>query len=279
MTTLSEVLPQPFSAAVFLSADASTRRISLQIARIAPHFRIALVSGEHGTGKLTVAHSMHRLSPAAAGTFTALDCTAFATSSTAHCTHTTSGTLYLQSLECVPLSRQAALLERLDSVSRHLRILLSNEADLRGLLASGRLLQPLYDRVAALAIRLTPLRERRDSLPLLASDILKHHNPSAWFNDQSLACLEEHLWPGNLDELWHFIAHQAANASGEVTPAHLNLPAPAPGPIPAIRLEQVIERHVIDVVQRCAGNKLRAAELLGISRSTLYRMLEAATHN
>ena len=279
MTAITAILPEAFSAAVFLPGDASARRLALQIERIAPHFRIALLTGERGTGKLTVAHRMHALSPVAAGSLTVLDASVFADSANDASAHAAPGSLYLEGLDLVPLNRQPALLERLDAVSRHLRVLLASESELRGLLASGRLLQPLFERVGALSIRLSPLRERRESIALLASAMLESLNPGAWFNEPALARLKDHSWRGNLDELWQVVAQQAATAEGEITSAQIELAPAAPDPTPAIRLEDVVERHVIDVVQRCAGNKLRAAELLGISRSTLYRMLDAATHN
>jgi DNA-binding NtrC family response regulator len=278
VSTSTSVLPEPFSAAVFLPGDAFARRLSVQIARIAPHFRIALLTGEPGTGKLTVAHEMHRLSPVARGSFTALDASAFASIDSGELAHRTPGTVYLSGVDRVPLDRQPALLERLDSIARHLRIIVAAESDLRGLVASGRMLQALYERVGALAIRLTPLRERRECIDLIASSLLESLTSVAWFSQLALGRLREHPWPDNFDELWQ-IVQQVATLTGEITANQLPLRAPEPSAPPALRLEEVIERHVVEVVQRCSGNKLRAAELLGISRSTLYRMLDAATHN
>lgn len=278
MSTSTSVLPEPFSAAVFLPGDASARRLSLQIARIAPHFRIALLTGEPGTGKLTVAQEMHRLSPVAGGTFTPLNASEFASSESGELTHCTPGTLYLHGLDRIPLDRQPALLERLDSIARHLRIIVATESDLRGLVASGRMLQALYERVGALAIRLTPLRERPESMDLIASSMLESFTSVAWFSQLALGRLREHPWNNNFDELWQLV-QQVSTFTGEITTNQLPLRTPEPSAPPALRLEDVIERHVVEVVQRCSGNKLRAAELLGISRSTLYRMLDAATHN
>jgi len=278
VSTSSSVLPEPFSAAVFLPGDAFARRLCLQIARIAPHFRSALLTGEAGTGKLTVAYEMHRLSPVGCGSFTPLDASAFACSDTGELAHRTPGTIYLRGLDRTPLTCQTNLLERLDSSARHLRIIVAAESDLRGLVASGRMLQALYERVGALAVRLTPLRERRESIDVIASSMLESLNPAAWFSQLALCRLREHPWHGNFDELWQ-VVEQVGAFTGEITANQLPLRSPEPSTPPALRLEEVIERHVVDVVQRCSGNKLRAAELLGISRSTLYRMLDAATHN
>jgi len=278
VSTSTSVLPEPFSAAVFLPGDVSARRLGLQIARIAPHFRIALLMGEPGTGKLTAAREMHRLSPVGRGSFASLDACAFASGDSGELAHRTPGTVYLRGLDRSPLNCQTALLERLDSSARHLRIIVAVESDLRGLVASGRMLQALYERVGALSIRLMPLRERRESIDVIASSMLESLTPSAWFSALALGRLREHPWHGNFNELWQLVG-QVAGLTGEITASQLPLRAPEPSAPPALRLEEVIERHVVDVVQRCSGNKLRAAELLGISRSTLYRMLEATTHN
>jgi DNA-binding NtrC family response regulator len=100
-----------------------------------------------------------------------------------------------------------------------------------------------------------------------------------------LAQLQERLWPNNLRELERVVAQAAALAEGAIVePRHLLAlvdPANAsPASQPAIhieRLHDVIQQHVLAVLTRCGGNKLRAAELLGISRSTLYRMLDAGS--
>lgn len=278
MPTLTSASPEPFSAAVFVPGDATAHRLGLQIARIAPHFRIALLTGEAGTGKLTVARAMHRQSPVSAGSFTSLEAAAFACCDSSELSHRTPGTLYLRDLDRITLDRQPALLERLDSSSRHLRIIVASQSDLRGLVASGRMLQALYERVGALAIRLAPLRERRESIDLIAAAMLQSLNPAAWFSPVALGRLREHCWPENFAELWR-VVEQAASSSDEISADQLQLETHDPSVPATLRLEEVIERHVVDVVQRCSGNKLRAAELLGISRSTLYRMLEAATHN
>jgi DNA-binding NtrC family response regulator len=102
--------------------------------------------------------------------------------------------------------------------------------------------------------------------------------------ESALTQLQDHPWPNNLRELDHVLAQAAALADGNfIEPRHLALAEPtplsttAPTAQKSERLQDVIQQHVLEVLTRCGGNKLRAAELLGISRSTLYRMLESSS--
>jgi transcriptional regulator of acetoin/glycerol metabolism len=102
--------------------------------------------------------------------------------------------------------------------------------------------------------------------------------------EATLAQLQGQMWPNNLHELERVVSQAASLAEGAIIePRHLlslvEAPPSAPAPIKIERLQDVIHNHVLDVLTRCGGNKLRAAELLGISRSTLYRMLDANSVN
>jgi DNA-binding NtrC family response regulator len=216
------------------------------------------------------------------------------------------GTLYLDSIGELPFALQAALFrfiraceERrnlLPPASRSgparidIRILASSDRDLRILSAIGQFRQDLYARLSAVEILVPPLCQRVEDIPILAAWLLRRiadetgRGPKL-LAKSTLAQLQERLWPNNLRELERVVAQAAALAEGAlVEPRHLLAlvePASA-GPVrpPAIhieRLHDVIQQHVLDVLTRCGGNKLRAAELLGISRSTLYRMLDASS--
>jgi DNA-binding NtrC family response regulator len=169
-----------------------------------------------------------------------------------------------------------------------MRILVASDCDLRTLSAVGRFRQDLYAQLSAVEIVIPPLRERLDDIPVLATWLLRRlaeqaGETSNHFSQAGLAHLQERQWPSNLRELEKVDAQSAALAEGKlIEPCHLlalGKPAtiaPAPATAPRIdRLDEVVRRHVLDVLTRCGGNKLRAAELLGISRSTLYRMLDS----
>jgi len=222
------------------------------------------------------------------------------------------GTLYLDSVGELPFTLQAALFrfvraceERRNvpqqSASRSdfrrgeparidTRILASSDRDLRVLAAIGQFRQDLYARLSAVEILVPPLRQRVEDIPILAAWLLRRiadetGQAPKLLAQSTLIQLQERLWPNNLRELERVVAQAAALAEGAVVePRHmLALVEPAsasPVRPPAIhieRLHDVIQQHVLDVLTRCGGNKLRAAEMLGISRSTLYRMLDASS--
>jgi len=221
------------------------------------------------------------------------------------------GTLYLECVGDLPFALQTALfrfirtcLERRDNHRpsgcnlRHrsnplrldTRILASTDRDLRVLAAVGQFRQDLYTSFSAVEILVPSLRQRVEDIPHLV-DWLMHRIAAdsgqgpKLLDKATLAQLQKRLWPNNLRDLERVVTQAAALAGGAcVEPRHLlalvDPPATTPPRSPAIhieRLHDVIQQHVLDVLTRCGGNKLRAAQLLGISRSTLYRMLDAGT--
>ena len=263
---------QPYASEVFAGEGAAVSLLRLQVLRIAPHFRTALVTGERGVGKETVAREMHRLSGGALGPFTRMDVGTFAQKMQQV---NLRGVLYLHGLERLEPSLQERLAGKLRAVQRETRIVFASECDLRAMLATGRLRQNLSSRVGALEIRVGALRDRMEDFDLVAASLLKRVNGVGWFGTGALDTLKGHEWPGNLAELLR-LARQVRSVEGEIGAADLpELVTEAEGD-DAVKLEQVMQRHVFEVLQRCSGNKLRAAKMLGISRSTLYRMLEAA---
>jgi DNA-binding NtrC family response regulator len=169
-----------------------------------------------------------------------------------------------------------------------MRILVASDRDLRTLAAVGRFRQDLYAQLSAVEIVVPPLRERLDDIPVLATWLLRWIEQQTGqspkhFSHCALAHLHQLQWPRNLRELEEVVAQAAALSPASLIelPSLLALGepatiAPAPSAPPRIeRLDEVVQRHVVDVLTRCGGNKLRTAELLGISRSTLYRMLDS----
>jgi DNA-binding NtrC family response regulator len=245
---------------VFTGESAAVTRLRLQVARVAPHFRVALLVGEVGTGVEAVARRMHSLSPAASGEFVSLSAEKFASGAA----FVPAGVLFLHGLEVLDPAAQGEFLRRLHGIARETRVLVATAADPRGMVATGRLRAEVYERVGTLELRVAQLRERIGDLPaLLGADVR--------FGERALDRMRRYAWPGNLLEL----AQVKARVSGlgrVVEPDDLELADSVAEK--AVRLDEVIERHVVQVLERVGGNKLRAAEMLGISRSTLYRMLE-----
>jgi DNA-binding NtrC family response regulator len=269
---------------------AAMRRLRLQVSRLGPHFRTVLVRGEVGTGKELAARALHQNSPGADGPF--VSCQAGALAEWAdneiheQIRRAESGTLFLDSIEEMPLRSQARLAKALEQKA-YTRMIASSSQDLRILTAAGRLRPDLYHRVAMVEIVLESLRHRMEDIPELALHFVRrfarlHRKVVDSLAQGTMERLRQHNWPGNVRELenvlWSAVAHCESNAL-EVD--HLTSMSASKGSAETIevrqsvKLQDVLEQHVQFVLQSCAGNKLRAAELLGISRSTLYRMLDA----
>jgi DNA-binding NtrC family response regulator len=203
------------------------------------------------------------------------------------------GTLFLDEIGNVPLAQQAKLLRVLEtgelqrvgsSKTRRVdvRILSATNADLDQAVAEGRFREDLFYRLNAVEIRLPPVRERREDIPLLAAHFLaasgrKYGRPDLRVNPAAVEALMRHPWPGNVRELRHAVERAVLLAEGEeVGVEHLGL---RPAPNGSLRLENMqlddAERILIrKAISRNRGNISRAAEDLGISRSALYRRLK-----
>jgi DNA-binding NtrC family response regulator len=214
------------------------------------------------------------------------------------------GTLFLDGISEMPLEVQGRLLRiltqyelahsRADASQRDgseridPRIIASTSEDLKILVSTGRFRQELYQRLATVDITLPPLRERIEDLPELAKFFLVRlaqldGRGVRGIADEAMERMQEYRWPGNVAELESTLRNTALQCEGEVLESrHLPLLADASEPEQStasvgknLRLQDVVEQHVLRVLKDCGGNKLRAAEMLGISRSTLYRMLDA----
>ena len=166
------------------------------------------------------------------------------------------------------------------------RIIAASDRDLRTLAAVGQFRQDLYARLSGVEIFVPPLRQRAEDIPELADRLLERFAGAAGtsrkaFADTAIAQLQQWPWPNNLRELERVVEQAAALAEdGVIEPGDL-LTLVGAGPVgpdaaAPVRIEclhEVVQRYVLEVLTRCGGNKVRAAELLGISRSTLYRML------
>ena len=118
-------------------------------------------------------------------------------------------TLYLPGLEALGPPAQVRLLRSLQSLGRTTRIILASCCDLKGMASTGRLRADLYERVGTLQIHVAPLAERLDDIPLIAQAMLQRRNSTAVFTETANARLREHVWHGNLRELWNLCERMA----------------------------------------------------------------------
>lgn len=260
----------PYGEEVFVGSSPAVERLRLQIARIAPHFRVALLTGEDGVGKLSVARRLHSSSPGAGRPFHVIPSAEF---TRAHSSNR--GTVYLTGVESLPPPEQGRLVRALKTLDRETRVIAGTRIDLKSMVSAGKVRPDLFGALGALEMRLAPLRERLSDIPEIAPAILRRLGSAAFVSSAATYRMQNYNWPGNLQELWN-VCKTLSRHPSIITEADLPPLVPIQAdPSLTARLDEVMHRHVADVLQSCAGNKLRAAELLGISRSTLYRMLSA----
>ena len=214
------------------------------------------------------------------------------------------GTLFLDEIGDLPLAIQAKLLrvlqerqiERLGSnrsIDVDVRFVSASLRSLKDEIAEGRFREDLYFRINTVPIRLPPLRERREDIPLLAQAFLREFSGERGkeiesIDDDALELLDGHAWPGNVRELRNVIERAVVFCRGpRVTPEHLpsalrDGPGPAPAPAPAGRAEplrRAVERAESDTIRAAleatGGRRNEAAEILGISRKTLWEKIKA----
>ena len=148
--------------------------------------------------------------------------------------------------------------------------------------AAGKFREDLLYRLNTIEIRLPPLRDRREDIPLLATTFLRHHatryrKPITGFTGPAMQTLLGYPWPGNVRELDHTIERAVLLADQtEIHPADLSLLPPPDGAarLEAMTLDEVERLLVEKALARAGGNVADAAKSLGLSRSALYRRLE-----
>ncbi|MGH7323053.1 MAG: sigma-54-dependent transcriptional regulator [Candidatus Rokuibacteriota bacterium] len=168
----------------------------------------------------------------------------------------------------------------------NIRVIAATNRDLKKRVEEGRFREDLYYRLNVVSLRVPSLRERPEDVPLLAQHFVRKYaaatgKPVTGLAREALARLAQHDWPGNVRELEHAVERAVALASAELILPE-DLPPELSGASPALprlsgrrmTLEEVKRWYVDAVLEETGGNKLRAAEILGIDRRTLYRMLE-----
>ena len=210
------------------------------------------------------------------------------------------GTLMLDEIGDLPHSLQAKLLRFLQERTiervggRHelpvdVRVVGATHQDLRALIKEGRFREDLYYRLAEIVVSIPPLRQRQGDAVLMAHAFLRRfaqeqRRGNLTLAEDAIQAIEAHAWPGNVRELLNAIRRAAIMADGaRVGAADIGLPAPSPaaeGEAPArsdIDLRAVRElaerQAIITALARTSGNIVRASELLGVSRPTLYDLM------
>jgi DNA-binding NtrC family response regulator len=204
------------------------------------------------------------------------------------------GTLFLDEIGNVPLAQQAKLLRTLEtgefervgsSKTRHanVRLLSATNSDLEAEVGSGRFRRDLLFRLNTVELRLPPLRDRREDIPLLGNHFLQRHakryrKQFQGFEEDAARALLAHSWPGNVRELDHTIERAVLMASNpKIRVDDLGLQSSQPSvavQIEDMSLEEIEKLLIQKSLARFGGNARQAAETLGLSRSTFYRRLQ-----
>jgi two-component system response regulator HydG len=206
------------------------------------------------------------------------------------------GTLFLDEIGDMAPELQAKLLRSIEdrsvrpvgsdqAVPLDVRLIAATNQDLPARIRTGQFREDLYYRLAVIPIHLPPLRSRKDDIPLLADHFLHRavattDKPILGFTPEAMAALLRHAWPGNVRELENVVERAVAlTTNGQIDPQALLLDAGLiTGTGPALAqltkrptLRELTDEYVTLVLQEAGGDKARAAEILGISKRTLYR--------
>jgi DNA-binding NtrC family response regulator len=163
------------------------------------------------------------------------------------------------------------------------RIISATNADLGREVADGRFREDLLFRLNTVEIRLPPLRDRPEDIPLLGNHFLgrfarKYRKSLVGFDGAAATTLQRHSWPGNVRELAHVVERAVLMTSGDTIRAdHLGIASGSSSPATALEemsLDDLEKIFIEKAMRRHDGNVSRAADALGLSRSALYRRLE-----
>jgi DNA-binding NtrC family response regulator len=204
------------------------------------------------------------------------------------------GTVFLDEIGDLPLPAQAKLLRVLQNqeVQRvgspatrkiDVRVIAATHRDLRGLVKEGKFREDLYYRLSMVEIHLPRLRDRKEDFPLLLRHFTRkfassYNKPISGITRRAQTLLARYSWPGNVRELENVLGNTCMMVTGGVIdvsdlPEYLSASTASPQEEGLLTLEEVQKRHVLHVLEQVGNNKARAAEVLNISRATLYSFL------
>jgi DNA-binding NtrC family response regulator len=294
------------------------KEVFARLRRIAPHYQTVVITGETGTGKELVARALHNCGPVAKGVFAVCNCAALpdslieselfgytrgaftgATQDKAGVfEYAHNGTLMLDEIGEMPLGAQAKLLraiqyQELQRIGSpvpkkvNVRVVAVTNRDLRVMVKEQRFREDLLFRLAMVEIRLPPLRDRREDLPLLLRHFVAafsrlYNKKITGLTGRAEAALYDHEWPGNVRELEGAIGSAAMMTEHsliDITDLPEYFRTGGPSPVESedddglVSLDEAQRRHARRVVEKLNGDKVSAARVLGVSRATLYRLI------
>lgn len=297
-----------------LTRDPGMLTICRSVEKVAPSNATVLLVGESGTGKELLARALHQLSPRSVKRFVAINCAAIpenlleselfgyekgaftgaSRQTLGKIEVADGGTFFLDEVGDLSPSLQAKILrflqerklERIggrEEIAVDVRIVCATHQNLKKLIEEGRFREDLYYRLSEVVISIPPLRERHGDAVLLAHAFMnkfsrREGRSVRGFKQDALDAIEAHQWPGNVREMENYIKRAVIMAEGpQIGIEDLGLQAPVTKPDP-LNLRQVRDEAertaIIKVLSRVDGNIVEAAQLLGVSRPTLYDLIK-----
>jgi two-component system response regulator AtoC len=315
---LRSALDDSFSVHGMVGRSAAMREVVSILERVAPSDVPILIEGESGTGKDMVARAIHGMSKRRSGPYLALNMSAipenlaeselfghekgaFSGAEQARAgffAEAEGGTLFLDEIGLLPGTLQPKLLRVLQDGDyipvgsrkprkADVRVVCATNEDLRKAVTEGRFREDLYFRIRVVPIRLPPLRERREDIPLLLEHLVKKHaarlgRPALQPDAPALKAILDHGWPGNVRELEHAVERSLLLARGEAMtledlPPELSHAGAGGEHADEGGYRQAREgwerRYFEELLREAGGSVGKAAELAGLHRSTLYEKL------
>lgn len=287
---------------------------AIQLAqKVAPTDTTVLLTGETGTGKEVFANAIHHASLRNKQNFVAINCSAFskelleselfghkagaftgaAKDKKGLFEEANNGTLFMDELGEMSMDLQAKLLRVLENgefikvgesktTRVNVRLITATNRNLQQEIAAGQFRQDLFYRLSAFQIQLPSLRERSSDIEILANYFAQYfaaktNKRIGRLHPEFIAALRQHNWPGNIRELKNVIERSVILADDETLSVALlpfDLQQHASLPANEFSMAGAERQHIQKVLSHTNGNKTKAAELLGIALTTLYRKLE-----
>jgi two-component system NtrC family response regulator len=308
---LREQRPEVFEN--MIGASAPMQAVFTFIRKVAPTSAPVLILGDSGTGKEMVARALHRRSPQHKGPFIAINCntipenlleselfghekgafTGAHAQRKGHVESAEGGTLFLDEIGELPLAVQVKLLRFLQEkrfqrvggrqeIQSDTRIIAATNVNLQDAVGKGTFREDLYFRLAVVVVRVPPLKERGDDIVAIGRDFLhrygtEHGKPKLTLTPDAVRAMLRYSWPGNVRELQNRVQRAVIMAEGKrVTHADLELIDTGDGQAQTLKeAREQLERQIVQEALRRHGGKITSAAVeLGISRPTLYELME-----
>ncbi len=302
------------------------------------------IEGESGTGKEYFAHSIHKGSHRKYGPFVKINCAAIpkdlleselfgyepgaftgasSTGKMGKFELASGGSIFLDEIGTMPMDMQAKLLRVLEErefervggnnkVEVDVRVISATNEDLRSLVAKKKFREDLYYRLEVVSLKIPPLNQRKEDIPLIANSMLKsfisdYPNCPTSFSEGAMKRLQSYAWPGNVRELRNVVESSVNMARTKIIytkdlPVHIQNEGPSHGDFGNTQhvsvndedtqnqvkklwensmdldikrcVEETEKNLIIEAIRRCDGNKTEAAKLLGLHRTALYKKID-----